>query len=110
MLKNLDFKKAIPHVVAFVLFYLLPLIYFNPVLEGLSLVQGDISSFKGMAKSIQDHRAVYEEEALWSDAMFAGMPAYQIATRYDSNLFHFVDRFILSLFSQGLIYSCFSVV
>ena len=101
MLKNLDFKKAIPHVVAFVLFYLLPLIYFNPVLEGLSLVQGDISSFKGMAKSIQDHRAVYEEEALWSDAMFAGMPAYQIATRYDSNLFHFVDRFILSLFYSG---------
>ena len=101
MLKNMDFKKAIPHVVAIVLFYLLPLIYFSPVIEGLSMIQGDISSFKGMAKSVQDHRAVYEEEALWSDAMFAGMPAYQIATRYDSNLFHFIDRFILGIFYSG---------
>ncbi len=101
MLKNLDFKKAIPHLVAIVLFYLLPLIYFSPVIEGLSMIQGDISSFKGMAKSVQDHRAVYEEEALWSDAMFSGMPAYQIATRYDSNLFHFVDRFILGIFYSG---------
>lgn len=97
----MDFKKAIPHVVAIVLFYLLPLIYFSPVIEGLSMIQGDISSFKGMAKSVQDHRAVYEEEALWSDAMFAGMPAYQIATRYDSNLFHFIDRFILGIFYSG---------
>ena len=97
----MDFKKAIPHVVAIVLFYLLPLIYFSPVIEGLSMIQGDIFSFKGMAKSVQDHRAVYEEEALWSDAMFAGMPAYQIATRYDSNLFHFIDRFILGIFYSG---------
>ena len=41
---------------------------------------------KGMAKEINDFRDKYNTEPLWTNSMFGGMPAYQIAIRYPSNL------------------------
>ncbi len=102
MLKQIDFKAWIPHIVAVVLFYIVPLIYFSPAIEGYSLVQGDISSFKGMSKEIYDHRETYEEEPLWTNAMFGGMPAYQVSVFYGSNLLYHIDRFVINkLFIKG---------
>lgn len=102
MLKQIDFKAWIPHIVAVVLFYVLPLIYFSPAIEGYSLVQGDISSFKGMSKEIYDHRNTYEEEPLWTNAMFGGMPAYQVSVLYGSNLLYHIDRLVINkLFIKG---------
>ncbi|MCB0483744.1 MAG: hypothetical protein KDC37_04205, partial [Flavobacteriales bacterium] len=97
-----DPKVLMPHLVAVTLFYLLPLFYFSPVTQGYSIIQGDISSFKGMAKSYVDHRETYNEEALWTDAMFSGMPAYQVAVGYFSNVLRYIDRFIsIHLFWEG---------
>ena len=39
-----------------------------------------------MSKEIKDHREKYGEEPLWTNSMFSGMPAYQISTKYPSNL------------------------
>lgn len=102
MLKNIDFKAWIPHLIAVVLFYVVPLIYFSPAVQGYSLKQGDISSFKGMSKEVYDHRQFYDEEPLWTNAMFGGMPAYQISVAYDNNLFYKIDRLVLNdLFVKG---------
>ena len=49
------------------------------VLEGLSLKQDDIDNHKGVAKEIKDHRAEYDEEPLWTNSMFGGMPATQVS-------------------------------
>jgi hypothetical protein len=39
-----------------------------------------------MSKEIVDHRKAYGEEPLWTNSMFAGMPAYLVSTQYKSNL------------------------
>jgi hypothetical protein len=41
---------------------------------------------KGMSKDVVDHREKYNEEALWTNGMFGGMPSYQISIKYPYNL------------------------
>ncbi|HCC71039.1 MAG TPA: hypothetical protein DEQ09_07815, partial [Bacteroidales bacterium] len=38
-------------------------------------------------KEIQDHRNEFNEEPLWTNSMFGGMPAYLISTYYPGNIF-----------------------
>ena len=85
-MKTLELKKLMPHLSAVVLFVLISLVYFSPVLEGKKLDQQDIRQFTGMSKEIVDHRTEYDEEPLWTNSMFSGMPAYQISVRYKKNL------------------------
>lgn len=85
-------KPWIPHVTAVLVFVLVGIVYFSPVLEGKRLKQGDIKNFQGMAKEIRDHRAIFEEEPLWTNSMFGGMPAYQIAVQYPGAVLKYVDH------------------
>ena len=59
---------------------------FLPDIEGKKLYQSDKVNFIGMSKEITDHRENYNEEPLWTNSMFGGMPAYQISTKYNANL------------------------
>lgn len=86
------FTNALPYVVALVIFLLVTFIYFNPVFQGSSLRQGDIMHFQGMSKEIVDYREKTGEEALWTNSMFSGMPAYQISVKYNANLIKYVDQ------------------
>ena len=56
-MKTLELKKLIPHVSAIILFLLISLIYFSPVLQGKKLAQHDTKQWIGMSKEIFDHRA-----------------------------------------------------
>lgn len=82
----------LPVLAAIAVFVLLALGYFSPVLDGKRLVQGDIRQFKGMSEEIVEHRAAYGEEPLWTESMFAGMPAYQISVRWSAEVLSFLDR------------------
>ncbi len=75
---NALFKKALPHVTAVLLFLLIPAIYFSPQLEGKKLNQHDTNTATGMAREISDYNKTHSDLALWSDAMFGGMPSYLI--------------------------------
>jgi hypothetical protein len=88
---KIDFKKYIPHAVAIVLFAVLTLIYFKPLLSGKELKQDDIMRHKGMSKEIVDFRAKHSTEPLWTNSMFGGMPAYQISTIHDGNWIGKID-------------------
>lgn len=99
-MKTLELKKLIPHVSAVVLFVLISLIYLSPVLEGKKIDQQDIRQFTGMSKEIVDHRAEYDEEPLWTNSMFSGMPAYQISVRYKKNLISYCSQ-IFKLYLPG---------
>jgi len=79
-------KSVVPHLAALLLFIGLSATYFSPVLEGYKLRQGDIKNWKGMSKEVIDFRAETGEEALWTNSMFGGMPAYQISVVYGGNL------------------------
>ena len=84
-MKNLNFRLFLPHLVAIVVFLFISLTYFYPVIQGKTLRQGDIVQFKGMSKEISDFRDKTGEEALWTNSMFGGMPAYQISVVYYKN-------------------------
>ncbi|MEI6677859.1 MAG: YfhO family protein [Mariniphaga sp.] len=73
-----SWKKSLPHFVAIVLFLLLPIIYFSPVLENKQLNQHDSMTFAGMSKEIVDYNKKSNDLALWTNSMFGGMPSYLI--------------------------------
>lgn len=85
----------LPHVVAIVIFLLLTAAYFSPVLfEGKSLPQQDILQARGGAKEIMDFREATGEEALWTNSMFSGMPAYLINTHFSGDWSGFIHKIL----------------
>jgi len=95
-MKNFDFKPLMPHVIAVVIFVAISFIYMSPVFQGKAIQQQDIIKFEGMSKEIADYREATGEEALWTNAMFSGMPAFQISVVYSMNIankiFHFLNK------------------
>ena len=83
-MKKIEFKsQVLPHLIAILVFGLVTIIYFKPVfLESKSLNQHDIKQWEGGAKEIIDYRDRTGDEALWTDSMFGGMPAYLISTKW----------------------------
>ncbi|MBL7965019.1 MAG: hypothetical protein JNM31_14390 [Flavobacteriales bacterium] len=88
----IPWKKWLPAGVAVLVFIVLSLAYFSPVLEGKQLVQGDKRQWQGMAQEIVEHREAFGEEPLWTGSMFSGMPAYQISINWSGNLLQHVDK------------------
>ncbi|MFA5974174.1 MAG: YfhO family protein [Lentimicrobiaceae bacterium] len=91
-MKNFSFRQALPYLSAIVIFVVISLAYFSPLLEGKKLKQQDITQFKGMSKEISDFREATGEEALWTNSMFGGMPAYQISVQYKGNVLRYLDQ------------------
>ena len=83
-------------------------IYFSPVLEGKKLDNKIRRQFIGMSKEIVDHRAEYDEEPLWTNSMFGGMPAYQISVKYKKNLISHFQLFF-KLYLKALLVQCFFI-
>lgn len=88
-MKNIDFKVVLKknwvHLLALGIFLSITFIYFSPQFKGFGLKQHDIEQFKGMSHEIAEHRELFDEEPLWTNSMFGGMPTYQISTKYDGN-------------------------
>jgi len=74
-----------PHAVAIIVFISVAVAYFSPLLDDYQLSQGDVANWKGMSKEIADYRILHGEEPLWTNAMFSGMPAYQISVLHHGN-------------------------
>jgi hypothetical protein len=87
-------KLAIPHLLAVVIFMSVSVIYFYPVLEGKILHTNDGTVANNSAKEINDFRAKYGEEPLWTNSMFSGMPAYLISVIYKGNIIKHADSFL----------------
>ncbi|RMG77031.1 MAG: hypothetical protein D6707_11645 [Bacteroidetes bacterium] len=87
-------KKFVPHIVAVLIFLIISAIYFYPAFQGKRLNASDIKNYKGMSKEIIDWREKTGEEALWTNRMFGGMPAYQISVKYKGNLMYYIDRLL----------------
>ena len=78
--------KLLPHAIAVILFIGLSWLYFSPLFSDYNLKQSDIKQYQGAAKEISDYRMMNGKEALWTNGMFGGMPAYQISVNHTSNL------------------------
>ena len=93
-MQKFNLKGAVPHLVALAAFLIITVLYFQPLFQGKKIYQGDIVNYKGMSQELIEHRETTGEEALWTNRMFGGMPAYQISHRTPTNLLLHVDRLI----------------
>jgi hypothetical protein len=96
---NSKIKPLLPHLVAVIIFVVVSFVYFYPVLEGKVLKANDSTVSQINSKEIQDYRAKTGKEALWTNSIFGGMPAYLISTRYPGNLIKYADT-VLRIFKM----------
>ncbi|MCB0428605.1 MAG: YfhO family protein [Flavobacteriales bacterium] len=85
-MRNFDFKKLLPHLVAIVVFLLVVLIQCKPVFEGKELMQSDIIHYRGMSKELVDFKKETGERTFWVNNMFSGMPSYLISADFQGNM------------------------
>jgi len=86
-------KKLTPYIIALIALFLLNAIYFYPAFSGKKIEQDDIKLGVAKSKEIKDYRESTGKPALWTNAMFSGMPAFQINMKYPSNIFEKLERF-----------------
>lgn len=85
-MRNFNFKALLPHLAAVIIFLLLIFAYFPELLDNKSLRMDDVEQHKGMSNELADYRERTGEEALWTNAMFSGMPGYLVSVVYHGNL------------------------
>ena len=73
-MKNFDWKAALPHVVAVLVFLVLTLVYFSPVLQGKDIMQDDAIGSMNWGKDAKEYHEETGEYSYWSNSMFSGMP------------------------------------
>lgn len=73
-MKDFNWKGVLPHLGAVLIFLLLTLVYFSPVLEGKDIKQDDAIGSMGWGKDAKDYHEKTGEYSYWSNSMFSGMP------------------------------------
>jgi len=80
------------YLISVLVIFFIALFYFIlPLSQGKVIRQGDIVNHLGVSKEIKDYRKEYNEEPLWTNRVFSGMPAYLISTKFSGNkirIFH----------------------
>ena len=78
-------KAWLPDVLAVVLFAVISFAYFFPAdIEGRILYRHDSSAGRGSAQEMEAYHQRTGERTRWTNALFSGMPTYQMAPSYNS--------------------------
>jgi len=78
-------KRFLPDAIAVLCFTVIAFVYFFPaVTEGRVLSQHDSVAGIGSGKESSDYYERTGERTRWTNALFGGMPTYQMAPSYDS--------------------------
>lgn len=100
-----NFKiKVLPHLIAFVIFLIITLVYFSPYLNGKSLAQNDMIQTLGAIKESSDFAKSSNEEILWSNSTFSGMPVWRGA---GANVLNYVNTFLNSFIPNPVLLCLF---
>ena len=79
-------KKFLKYLLPVAAFIFIAYGYSPQVLKGKIVDQSDISSWEGMAHEIVTHNEAYpDDQTLWTNSMFAGMPANSIHVTYSGD-------------------------
>src|SRR5579871_1302440 len=73
------FRPLIPHAIAIGVFLIVALVYCKPIFEGKTLSPDDTAGWKAMAQNSFQYKETHGHFPLWTENLFSGMPAYQIA-------------------------------
>lgn len=107
-MKNINFKKMLPHIVAVVSFVLMSVVYMAPAaFENKDLPQNDVASGRMSSKDLRDYHEQTGEFAYWTNGMFGGMPANMTYAPQTTNIFRPVARWIrlkMPTYHLGLIF------
>ena len=86
-MQNSILRRWLPDVLAVILFALLAFAYFYPAdFEGRILYQHDTSAGVGAGQEGKEYYERTGERTRWTNALFSGMPTYQLAPSYNSTL------------------------
>lgn len=77
MNKNL-LNKAMPHLIAIIIFLIVSVVYCLPIFQGLVVNQHDMLGTRGMVQQSLEFQEKYGHVPLWTNSLYSGMPAYQI--------------------------------
>ena len=91
-------NTLIKHIFSISLFISLTIYIFNPIFfENKELKQHDIEQWKYSANESIEFRKSNNEEALWSNSMFSGMPGYLIDVKWSNQIVSYIHK-IFSFF------------
>ena len=79
-------QKLQPHVIAVGVFFIISCIYCLPAFKGLVVSQPDSEGWQGMAQQSIEFKEKYGYYPLWTNSVFGGMPAFQIAVESKFNV------------------------
>ncbi len=78
-------KRLLPDLLAILAFVILPFAYFFPAdIEGRILFQHDTAAGAGAGQESVAYQERTGERTRWTNALFGGMPTYQMSPSYDS--------------------------
>ena len=110
------------HIISLAVFISLTVFVFNPIFfENKSIKQHDIEQWSYSANETIEFRKNNNEEALWSNSMFSGMPAYLIDVKWSNQIVSFlhkiyslffphpISNFIISFISFYIMLLCFKI-
>jgi hypothetical protein len=85
-MKNFDFKKILPHLIAIAIFLITTAIFCKPAFNAdAQASQSDMDHVFSVRKQLDETAARNGYFPLWMPNMFAGMPAYNIAVGGERN-------------------------
>ena len=86
MIRNIRYiRQCLPDVLAVLLFVVLAFAYFFPAdIEGRILYRHDASAGRGAGQEGVEYREKTGERTRWTNALFSGMPTYQMSPSYGS--------------------------
>lgn len=71
-------QTALPHVIAIIVFTIITMAYFMPLVQGKVMKQGDVTQYVGSSQELRQYYNEEGESSAWTGSMFSGMPAYHI--------------------------------
>lgn len=80
------------HSISIIIFLAIALFHFLPEFQGKTLNQHDKLTYKGAAKEVRDYNSTHDDEALWTNSMFGGMPSYIVSNPKSHNLIAKIDK------------------
>ena len=98
----MNFRKYfLPHIISIGVFVVVTVFFYSPLIfEGKIINQHDIVRGIGAGQEIIEYRESTGKEALWTNSMFGGMPAYLINMQWSGDLMLQVHR-VLTLWLPG---------
>jgi hypothetical protein len=101
-------KKLLPDLIAVLVFILISFVYFFPAdIEGRALFQHDTAAGIGSGQEIKEYREQTGEQSRWTNALFGGMPTYQISPSYNSSKPLNIAENIYHLYMPSYVYYVF---